>query len=78
MSGQTDIPETEITMKRIQVITAVVAAVAGTAIAWALPLPGQASLPGPIQVKASSACVCPHAAQATIASIGARLQRPTA
>lgn len=51
----------------------------GAAIAWflplPLPLPRQAPLPAPIQ--ASSACVCPHAAPATIASITARLQLPS-
>lgn len=64
-------------MKRVQVITAVVAAAVGAAIAWSLPLPRQASLPATIQVSASSACVCPSAAPATIASIRARLQLPT-
>ena len=47
----------------------------GAAIAWFLPLPRQAPLPALIQ--ASSACVCPHTAPATIASITARLQLPS-
>lgn len=61
-------------MKRVQVITAVFAAAVGAAIAWSLPLPGHAASSATIQVKASSACVCPSAVPATIASIAARLQ----
>ena len=49
----------------------------GAAIAWFVPLPLPRQAPQPAPIQASSACVCPHAAPATIASITARLQLPS-